>query len=157
MIFKTTREEALQDLENYINKEIVNYSTQRNFDFGPSKRKNVSCLSPYISHRLITEYEVVKKVLSKFPYQKVEKYIQEIFWRVYWKGWLELRPQVWTDFIEDLKGLKEDDNYKKAINGETQIECFNDWVKELKDNNYLHNHTRTVSYTHLTLPTKRIV
>ena len=79
MIFKTTREEALQDLENYINKEIVNYSTQRNFDFGPGKRKNVSCLSPYISHRLITEYEVVKKVLSKFPYQKVEKYIQEIF------------------------------------------------------------------------------
>ena len=142
MIFKTTREEALQDLENYINKEIVNYSTLRNFDFGPGKRKNVSCLSPYISHRLITEYEVVKKVLSKFPYQKVEKYIQEIFWRVYWKGWLELRPQVWTDFIEDLKGLKEDDNYKKAINGETQIECFNDWVKELKENNYLHNHTR---------------
>ena len=38
--------------------------------------------------------------------------------------------------------LKEDDNYKKAINGETQIECFNDWVKELKENNYLHNHTR---------------
>ena len=142
MIFKTTREEALQDLENYINKEIVNYSTQRNFDFGPGKRKNVSCLSPYISHRLITEYEVVKKVLSKFPYQKVEKYIQEIFWRVYWKGWLELRPQVWTDFTEDLKGIKEDKNYQIAVSGKTEIQCFNDWVNELKENNYLHNHTR---------------
>ena len=142
MIFKTTREEALQDLENYINKEIVNYSTQRNFDFGPGKRKNVSCLSPYISHRLITEYEVVKKVLSKFPYQKVEKYIQEIFWRVYWKGWLELRPQVWTDFTEDLKGIEEDKNYQIAVSGKTEIQCFNDWVNELKENNYLHNHTR---------------
>ncbi len=142
MIFKTTREEVLQDLENYINKEIVNYSTQRNFDFGPSKRKNVSCLSPYISHRLITEYEVVKKVLSKFPYQKVEKYIQEIFWRVYWKGWLELRPQVWTDFTEDLKGIEEDKNYQIAVSGKTKIQCFNDWVNELKENNYLHNHTR---------------
>ena len=142
MIFKTTREEALQDLENYINKEIVNYSTQRNFDFGPGKRKNVSCLSPYISHRLITEYEVVKKVLSKFPYQKVEKYIQEIFWRVYWKGWLELRPQVWTDFTEDLKGIEEDKNYQVAVSGKTEIQCFNDWVNELKENNYLHNHTR---------------
>ncbi len=142
MIFKTTREEALQDLENYINKEIVNYSTQRNFDFGPGKRKNVSCLSPYISHRLITEYEVVKKVLSKFPYQKVEKYIQEIFWRVYWKGWLELRPQVWTDFTEDLKSIEEDQNYQKAVSGKTEIQCFNDWVNELKENNYLHNHTR---------------
>lgn len=142
MNFKTTREEVLQDLENYINKEIVNYSTQRNFDFGPGKRKNVSCLSPYISHRLITEYEVVKKVLSKFPYQKVEKYIQEIFWRVYWKGWLELRPQVWTDFTEDLKGIEEDKNYQIAVSGKTEIQCFNDWVNELKENNYLHNHTR---------------
>ena len=142
MIFKTTREEALQDLENYINKDIVNYSTQRNFDFGPGKRKNVSCLSPYISHRLITEYEVVKKVLSKFPYQKVEKYIQEIFWRVYWKGWLELRPKVWTDFTEDLKGIEEDKNYQVAVSGKTEIQCFNDWVNELKENNYLHNHTR---------------
>ena len=142
MIFKTTREGALQDLENYINNEIVNYSTQRNFDFGPGKRKNVSCLSPYISHRLITEYEVAKKVLSKFPYQKVEKYIQEIFWRVYWKGWLELRPQVWTDFTEDLKGIEEDKNYQIAVSGKTKIQCFNDWVNELKENNYLHNHTR---------------
>ena len=142
MIFKTTREGAIQDLENYINKEIVNYSTQRNFDFGPSKRNNVSCLSPYISHRLITEYEVVKKVLSKFPYQKVEKYIQEIFWRVYWKGWLELRPKVWSDFIEDLKTIEENENYQKAINARTDIQCFNDWVRELKENNYLHNHTR---------------
>jgi hypothetical protein len=142
MIFKTTREGALQDLENYINKEIVNYSTQRNFDLGPSNRKNVSCLSPYISHRLITEYEVAKKVLSKFPYQKVEKYIQEIFWRVYWKGWLELRPQVWTDYTEDLKGIEEDKNYQIAVSGKTEIQCFNDWVNELKENNYLHNHTR---------------
>ena len=142
MIFKTTREGALQDLENYINKDITNYSTQRNFDFGPDNRKNVSCLSPYISHRLITEYEVAKKVLSKFPHQKVEKYIQEIFWRVYWKGWLELRPQVWTDFTEDLKDIEEDENYQIAVSSKTKIQCFNDWVNELKENNYLHNHTR---------------
>ena len=142
MRFEISRDGALKQLDAFINSELANYSFKRNFDLGPKDKSNVSCLSPYISHRLITEYEVAKTVLAKFPLQKVEKYIQEIFWRVYWKGWLELRPQVWTDFIEDLKGLKEDDNYKKAINGETQIECFNDWVKELKENNYLHNHTR---------------
>ena len=142
MKFEISRDGALKQLDAFINSELANYSFKRNFDLGPKDKSNVSCLSPYISHRLITEYEVAKTVLSKFPYQKVDKYIQEIFWRVYWKGWLELRPQVWTDFTEDLKGLKEDDNYKKAINGETQIECFNDWVKELKENNYLHNHTR---------------
>ena len=142
MKFEISRDGALKQLDAFINSELANYSFKRNFDLGPKDKSNVSCLSPYISHRLITEYEVAKTVLAKFPLQKVEKYIQEIFWRVYWKGWLELRPQVWTDFLEDLKGLKEDDNYKKAINGETQIECFNDWVKELKENNYLHNHTR---------------
>ena len=81
-----------------------------------------------------------QKLLSQFPYQKVEKYIQEIFWRVYWKGWLELRPQVWTDFTEDLKSIEEDKNYQIAVSGKTEIQCFNDWVNELKENNYLHNH-----------------
>ena len=142
MNFKTSRKEALEVLENYVEKEITNYNSKRNFDFGPLNRENVSCLSPYITHRLITEYEVTKKVLSMHPHQKVEKYIQEIFWRVYWKGWLELRPKVWSDFIEDLKTIEENENYQKAINAQTDIQCFNDWVRELKENNYLHNHTR---------------
>ena len=142
MNFITSRKEALKVLEHYIENNISIYTTQRNFDFGPEDRKNVSCLSPYITHRLISEYEVAKKVLSKYPFQKVEKFIQEIFWRVYWKGWLELRPMVWTDFVEDLKTIEISEEYKKAINGETNIDCFNDWAKELKENNYLHNHTR---------------
>ncbi len=142
MKFDTSRDLALEKLNRFIDSDLANYGLRRNFDFGPEKRENVSCLSPFISHRLITEYEVAKIVLSKFPYQKVEKFIQEIFWRIYWKGWLELRPKVWSDFIEDLEKISVNENYEKAINGETQIECFNDWVKELKENNYLHNHTR---------------
>ena len=142
MQFITSRAEALDKLNKYIESDISNYSAKRNFDFGVTNRSNVSCMSPYITHRLITEYEIVKLVLKKYPFQKVDKFIQEIFWRVYWKGWLELRPKVWIDFIEDLKTIKEDKNYLKAVNGETEIECFNDWVNELKNFNYLHNHTR---------------
>ena len=142
MKFEVTREGALKRLDDFIENEIINYNSKRNFDFGPTERKNVSCLSPYITHRLITEFETVEKVLKKRPYQKVEKYIQEIFWRVYWKGWLELRPKVWTDFLEDLKNIKDDEKILEAINGKTEIACFNDWVKELKEFNYLHNHTR---------------
>lgn len=142
MNFVTTRKEALDVMERYIENNISDYTAKRNFDFGPQNRKNISCLSPYITHRLISEYEVAKKTLSKYPYQKVEKFIQEIFWRVYWKGWLELRPKVWTDFVEDTKNIENTKEYEKAINGETNIDCFNDWVKELKENNYLHNHTR---------------
>ena len=142
MNFITSRKEALNVMENYIENDLPMYTAQRNFDLGPQNRKNISCLSPYISHRLISEYEVTKKALSKYPYQKVEKFIQEIFWRIYWKGWLELRPKVWTDFVEDLKNIENSNEYEKAIKGETNIDCFNDWVKELKENNYLHNHTR---------------
>ena len=142
MKFKISREGAVKELNNFIETNLKDYSFKRNFDFGPNDKSNVSCLSPYITHRLITEFEVAKKVLGKYSFQKVEKFIQEIFWRVYWKGWLELRPQVWTDFIGDLKDIKDDKNYMKAINGETEINCFNDWVRELKENNYLHNHTR---------------
>ena len=142
MNFVTTRKEALDAMERYIENNISDYTAKRNFDFGPQNRKNISCLSPYITHRLISEYEVAKKTLSKYPYQKVEKFIQEIFWRVYWKGWLELRPKVWTDFVEDTKNIENTNEYEKAVNGETNIDCFNDWVKELKENNYLHNHTR---------------
>ena len=76
MNFKTSRKEALEVLENYVEKEISNYNSKRNFDFGPFNRENVSCLSPYITHRLITEYEVTKKVLNKQKHQKVEKYIK---------------------------------------------------------------------------------
>ena len=142
MKFETTRQGALNKLDHFIENEIANYNFKRNFDLGPKKRENVSCLSPYITHRLINEYETVKTVLKKYPYQKVEKYIQEVFWRVYWKGWLELRPKVWTDFVEDLKIIEDDEKLDQAKNGETEIDCFNDWVKELKEFNYLHNHTR---------------
>ena len=142
MKFHTSREKALESLDIFIDNDIINYTSKRNYDFGPIDRKNVSCLSPYIAHRLINEYEISKKVLSKHPYQRVEKYIQEIYWRVYWKGWLELRPKVWDDFVGDLSTIEESENYHLAIIGQTKIECFNDWVKEIKEYNYLHNHTR---------------
>ena len=93
MSFVNSRQEALKQLDQFIDQHIQDYSAKRNFDFGPEERNNVSCLSPYISHRLITEYEVVKKVLAKHSFAKVDKYIQEVFWRVYWKGWLELRQR----------------------------------------------------------------
>ena len=37
---------------------------------------------------------------------------------------------------------KDNENYLNAVEGNTNIEYFNYWVKELKDTNYLHNHTR---------------
>ena len=140
-LFKT-KEESFDLLDNFIAKNIQNYSSKRNFDFGPKDRSNVSQMSPYISHRILTEYDVIKRVLQKKTYKNVEKFIQEVFWRLYWRGWLESRPRVWDDFLGDLKSLEKNKNYYNAIEGLTEVECFNYWVKELRENGFLHNHTR---------------
>ena len=146
MEFESSRAKAIEKLNKFIEKNLFEYSKLRNFDFGPEKRSNVSCLSPYITHGIINEREIIKKSLSKFSFSKNEKFIQEVLWRTYWKGWLELRPNVWSDYLIELSNIKEefknDHNYLSAIEGKTNIECLNSWVKELKENNYLHNHTR---------------
>ena len=146
MKFESSRAKAIDKLNQFIEKNLLEYSKLRNFDFGPKKRSNVSCLSPYITHGIITEKEVIQKSLNKFSFSKNEKFIQEVLWRTYWKGWLELRPNVWTDYLVELNQIKSEfknnQDYLSAIEGKTKIECFNEWVKELKENNYLHNHTR---------------
>jgi len=146
MKFECSRVKAVEKLDDFIQKNLHEYSKLRNFDFGPEKRSNVSCLSPYITHGIISEQEIIKKSLSKYSFSKNEKFIQEVLWRTYWKGWLELRPNVWEDYLIELNKIREEfkhnQNYTNAINGKTNIECFNHWVIELKENNYLHNHTR---------------
>ena len=146
MNFVASRTAAIERLNEFVEKNLFEYSKLRNFDYGPDNRSNISCLSPYITHGVISELEVIKKSLSKFSFSKNEKFIQEVLWRTYWKGWLELRPNVWTDYLNELKKiheeLKDNTNYKNAIEGNTNIECFNEWVDELRENNYLHNHAR---------------
>ena len=146
MIFEASRATAVDKLNTFVEQNLSDYSKLRNFDFGPSNRSNVSCLSPYITHGIINELEVINKSLKKFSFAKNEKFIQEVLWRVYWKGWLELRPDVWSDYLIELdkikKEFKNNQSYLDAIEGKTNVDCFNQWVIELKESNYLHNHTR---------------
>ena len=146
MMFEASRAKAVDKLDHFIKNNLSEYTKLRNFDFGPDNRSNTSCLSPYITHGTINELEIINKSLNKFSFSKNEKFIQEVLWRVYWKGWLELRPNVWSDYLIELDKIKNDfkdnQNYLDALEGKTNIECFNYWVNELKENNYLHNHTR---------------
>ena len=135
-------EQANDKLNNFIKNDILTYSKNRNYDYGPKNRSNVSHLSKYITHRVINEYDVINLALSEYSLSKIEKYVQEVFWRVYWKGWLEHRPQVWNDYYEYSDNNLNIEDYKKAIEGATGIVCFDDWVEELVNENYLHNHTR---------------
>jgi len=150
MDFSPSREAGLATLGEFIPRAGKAYSSGRNTDYGPDKRDNVSCLSPYTRLRLVEESEIVAKVLQRYSPSTAEKYIQEVFWRTYFKGWLEHRPDVWSTYLDDLarqKARLEDDTglrtaYREAVEGRTGIDCFDAWAEELIDHNYLHNHAR---------------
>ena len=144
MDFSPTRAAGLSALTAFLPKAGQHYTGQRNFDYGPGDRGNISLLSPYIRHRLLTEQEVVTAVLGQHSFAAAEKFIQEVFWRTYWKGWLEMRPVVWDVYVRDVASLRGEAGayYAQAIAGETGIECFDAWVRELTETGYLHNHAR---------------
>ena len=93
-LFPPTRTAALEKLSAFVPKAARDYAAQRNYDFGPGQHAAVSTLSPYLRHRLITEAEVLEAVLGRYSLSSAEKFVQEVFWRTYWKGWLEMRPAV---------------------------------------------------------------
>ena len=81
MNFEASRAKALDKLNHFVENNLSEYSKLRNFDYGPDNRSNISCLSPYITHGIINEKEVIKKSLNKFSFAKNEKFIQEVLWR----------------------------------------------------------------------------
>ena len=94
-------------LNNFIKNGLSSYAYKRNYDYGRDENFNVSKLSPFIRKRILHEKDIIKFSLRYFRYQNIEKFIQEVFWRVYWKGWLEGRRQVWKDYLANLKILKK--------------------------------------------------
>ncbi len=134
--------DAHEKWEYFLENKIENYEQLRNFDYGPTNESSVSKLSPYISHRVLLEYELLKEVKKKYQSLKINKFIEEIYWRIYWRGWMENRPKVWCDFISEKNHEYDFEIYEKAINGNSELDFLNSWVNELKTHNYLHNHTR---------------
>lgn len=144
--FTPTRQAGLARLEKFVSRTGRHYARRRNYDFGAALRDNVSVLSPWIRHRLITEEEVLHAVLAHHSISAAEKFIQEVFWRTYFKGWLEQRPSVWTTYQDGLARALNDgtrySDYQDAIAGRTGIACFDHWAQELVRTGYLHNHAR---------------
>ena len=126
-----------KDVHKYLNFFIANkvedYSENRNYDLGPPHH-NVSKLSPYIRRRFISETEIIDLISKKFKLSKVDKFVQEIFWRTYWRGWLELHPKVFDEYEKKIS--------KYEIINKTGIKCFDNWTDELIETGYLHNHAR---------------
>jgi deoxyribodipyrimidine photo-lyase len=141
-MFSPTREEGLAQLRHFAPRAGRFYAENRNTDEGGIDRKNVSLLSPYLRHRLITEEEVLSATLFCHSLAQSEKFVQEVFWRAYFKGYLETRPFIWDSYVSALPPDASHPGYISAIGARTDIDCFDHWVNELTTTGYLHNHAR---------------
>ncbi|MFN6977472.1 MAG: FAD-binding domain-containing protein, partial [Gemmobacter sp.] len=145
-----TRAAGLAALQAFVPGMGRRYTSGRNYDHGPGRHRAVSMLSPFIRRRLVTEPEVVVAALDAHGPEAAEKFIDEVIWRGYFKGWLERRPQVWAQYRAgldaDLAALDRDRRLRRdvarAMDGETGLDCFDAWARELVETGYLHNHAR---------------
>lgn len=147
---RATRAAGLARLEAFRPAMGERYARGRNTDRGPGAHRDVSTLSPYLRRRLVTEPEVVAAALATHGVGGAEKFIQEVVWRGYFKGWLERRPTVWVWYRDglqrDVERLASEPGLAAAVadaeSGRTGLACFDAWAQELIDTGYLHNHAR---------------
>ncbi|SEL21074.1 deoxyribodipyrimidine photo-lyase family protein (cryptochrome) [Roseovarius nanhaiticus] len=148
--FPPTRAAGLERMDAFVPAMGRRYANGRNYDRGPGNHKAVSTLSPYLRRRLVTEEEVVTAALDAHGPENAEKFVQEVVWRSYFKGWLERRPEVWDSYASgldaDLAALDRDRRLSRdvarAMDGQTGLDCFDAWAEELVSTGYLHNHAR---------------
>lgn len=147
--FPTTRAAGLERLAAFAPHTGAAYANGRNTDRGPEAKASTSALSPYLRRRLVLEREVVAAALA-LDQPEAEKFVQEVFWRGYFKGYLETRPTIWTDYqrlvVQGRNRLATEAGLRRvfddAVSGRTGIEGFDDWAQELVTTNWLHNHAR---------------
>lgn len=145
-----TRAEGFRLLTQFIPNMGQVYAQRRGFDNGPGKHVDVSCLSPYIRRRLVTEYEVISAAIDAHGLAHAERFVEQLLWRTYFRGWLELRPDVWVAYWSglnaDLVQVNTDsdlrDRFEAAVSGRSGLTCFDNWINELVQTGYLHNHAR---------------
>lgn len=126
------------------------YANGRNTDHGPGAHQAVSQFSPYIRRRLLLEADAVATAIAAHGLKAAEKFIHEVVWRGYFKGWLERRPGIWASYrnnlAQDLATIEVDRKLAQAVDraeaGKTGLACFDAWARELVDTGYLHNHAR---------------
>lgn len=147
-VLEASRAAGLRRLQDFLPK-AADYGRLRNYDLGPESA--VSGLSPYLRYRLIDEAEVLAAVRSVADEDKgIGSFVREVFWRSYFKGWLQMRPKVWSRYKQerdaDLAAIEGDPGrrrlYDSACEGKTGIACFDAWSDELRATGTLHNHAR---------------
>lgn len=154
MQFDPTRAAGLARLAAFLPRAGRHYAEHRNADEGTAPdgaaRRHVSQLSPWLHAGLVGEAEVLDAVLARHAPRDAEKFVAEVFWRIYFKGYLEQRPLIWRSYVAGrdraLAALERDAGLRaahaEATEGRTGIAAFDHWARELVATGYLHNHAR---------------
>ncbi len=138
----TTRHGVEARLSTFLASGLADYEKHRNFV--SSSAVEVSRLSPALRHRIVTEYSVARSALDAVGPSASEKYRQEIYWRLYWKGYLERRPEIWHDYLASTRSFSAEslDRAAEVERGESPVEVMNYFARQLVETGYLHNHGR---------------
>jgi deoxyribodipyrimidine photo-lyase len=144
-LFPVTRSAALQRWQEFL-PGAARYGACRN-RVEPG-HPQVTRLSAAIRGRLVTTEELIGSLLERHRFEAVEKLVQEFLWRDYWKGWLELRPGVWTAYRQELARVLHDVDpeilrrAEAVMSGRGGIAIMDRFARELIETGYLHNHAR---------------
>lgn len=109
---------------------------------------NVTRLSPYIRHGVLSLAEVRDMALSQVSrLEDVEKFVNELAWRDYWQRvYAQMGDKIWQDLEPYKTGFSASD-YADELpydirHGDTGVRFIDDLCKELFEQGYLHNHGR---------------
>ena len=140
-----TRTDALAIWREFLPR-VGRYAKDRNYVH--EQHRNVSLLSTAIRHRLISEDQIIDETLNRYSFSTAEKWLQEICWRRYWKGWLERRPDVWTSWRNRVEQSTQIfsaevlERAAKVATGQSGVACMDALAHQLVEKGYLHNHAR---------------
>ena len=144
-IVPLTRQEALRSWEQFCPKALVYPSVRNHVQKG---HQNVSRLGAAIRFRTLLEDEIIEDTLTRHGFEPAQKWLQEVCWRRYWKGWMEVHPDVWSSWRRQLRVFRETlsadalERAERVASGESGVACVDKIARELVDTGYLHNHAR---------------
>lgn len=138
----TTRSGVEEQIDEFFKAGLAEYGRQRNFV--SEDLSEVSILSPATRHRIVTEYSLATRATTVAGKSRSEKFRQEIFWRLYWKGYLEQHPEIWTNWLDSQKTFSDEvlDRTDKVSHGRSGVAVMDYFAAQLIETGYLHNHAR---------------
>ena len=140
-----TRRDALSAWRAFLPKVAAYASSRNHVQVG---HENVSRLGACIRFRTLLEDEIIADTLEEHPFPVAEKWLQEICWRRYWRGWLEMRPEVWRQWRKQVRSSRHTlpagtlARAEAVSSGRSGVACMDKIAQELIETGYLHNHAR---------------